>query len=168
MRRRRARELRPRHGGVITTIWALNRHGNIFSGCGRGNSDDGFDVINSPGACTVEHSGAVRNGYQPEPHGRGNGAGSSRGFVTIHLFRSDPASRHSVQRGVGHRAQGCRPTTTPAAIDGGTKRRSTTTQFDISRCRRGRPLLRITSPRERAPRSPDQSAKSTRSTTRGA
>ena len=41
--------------------------GNVLRGCrGYWNSDDGFDFINSSGACTVEGSWVFNNGYVPE------------------------------------------------------------------------------------------------------
>lgn len=55
--------------------------GNVLSGCrGWSNSDDGYDFINAPGACTVEHSWAFRNGWVPDTNtGAGNGAGFKAG-----------------------------------------------------------------------------------------
>jgi len=55
--------------------------GNVISGCrGWSNSDDGYDFINAPGACTVEHSWAWRNGWVPDTStGAGNGAGFKAG-----------------------------------------------------------------------------------------
>ncbi|HEY6727278.1 MAG TPA: right-handed parallel beta-helix repeat-containing protein, partial [Polyangiaceae bacterium] len=55
--------------------------GNVLSGCrGWANSDDGYDFINAPGACTVEHSWAWRNGWVPDTNSAaGNGAGFKAG-----------------------------------------------------------------------------------------
>jgi hypothetical protein len=51
--------------------------GNVLRGCRAwSNSDDGYDFINAPGACTVEHSWSWRNGWVPDTTtGAGNGAG---------------------------------------------------------------------------------------------
>src|SRR6186713_627347 len=55
--------------------------GNVMRGCrGWSNSDDGYDFINAPGACTVEHSWAWRNGWIPDTNtAAGNGAGFKAG-----------------------------------------------------------------------------------------
>jgi hypothetical protein len=55
--------------------------GNIFTGCRAwSNSDDGYDFINSPGACTVERSWAFKNGFVPgTTTPAGNGAGFKAG-----------------------------------------------------------------------------------------
>jgi hypothetical protein len=96
--------------------------GNIFSGCRAWwNSDDGFDFINSPGACTVENSWAFRNGYQPgTTTAAGNGAGFKAGG-----FGLDPASfpsvipRHVIRFNVAwaNRSQGFYANHHPGAIE---------------------------------------------------
>jgi hypothetical protein len=96
--------------------------GNIFSGCRAWwNSDDGFDFINSPGACTVENSWAFRNGYLPgTTTAAGNGAGFKAGG-----FGLDPPSfpptipRHVVRFNVafGNRSQGFYANHHPGAIE---------------------------------------------------
>jgi hypothetical protein len=85
--------------------------GNVISGCrGYWNSDDGYDFINAPGACTVENSWAFNNGYEPETNtAAGNGAGFKAGGYG--LEPSDFPStipRHVVRNCVafGNRAQG--------------------------------------------------------------
>ncbi len=55
--------------------------GNVFRGCRAWwNADDGYDFINSNGACTVEDSWAWYNGYVPGTlEGIGNGNGFKAG-----------------------------------------------------------------------------------------
>ncbi len=73
-------------------------NGNLFRGCRAWwNSDDGFDFINSPGVCTVEHSWAFYNGFQPDSRtAAGNGAGiKAGGFTTTTIPETIP--RHVVR-----------------------------------------------------------------------
>ncbi len=96
--------------------------GNVIRGCrGYDNSDDGFDFINAPGACTVEDSWAFRNGYVPDTNtAAGNGAGFKAGGYGL-----DPGDfpaqipRHVVKRCVawGNRSQGFYANHHPGAID---------------------------------------------------
>ncbi|HMJ53753.1 MAG TPA: right-handed parallel beta-helix repeat-containing protein [Polyangiaceae bacterium] len=96
--------------------------GNIFSGCRSWwNSDDGFDFINSPGACTVEHSWAFRNGYQPgTTTAAGNGAGFKAGGFGLDTT-TFPATipRHVIRFNVawGNRSQGFYANHHPGAIE---------------------------------------------------
>jgi hypothetical protein len=96
--------------------------GNVISGCrGYENSDDGYDFINAPGACTVEKSWAFRNGYIPDSStGAGNGAGFKAGG-----FGLDPGTfpssvpRHVVRQCVAflNRSQGFYANHHPGGID---------------------------------------------------
>jgi len=96
--------------------------GNVIRGCrGYDNSDDGYDFINAPGACTVEDSWAFRNGYVPDTNtAAGNGAGFKAGGYGL-----DPGDfpaqipRHVVKRCVawGNRSQGFYANHHPGAID---------------------------------------------------
>ena len=82
--------------------------GNVFTGCRAWyNSDDGFDFINSPGVCTVEHSWAFYNGFVPDTStGAGNGAGIKAGGFTNNIPATIP--RHVARFNVawGNRRQG--------------------------------------------------------------
>jgi hypothetical protein len=55
--------------------------GNVLRGCRAWeNSDDGYDFINAAGACTVESSWAMRNGWVPDTNqAAANGAGFKAG-----------------------------------------------------------------------------------------
>ena len=95
--------------------------GNIFSGCRAWwNSDDGFDFINSPGACTVEHSWAFRNGYQPgTTTAAGNGAGFKAGGFGLDPPFPSPVPRHVIRFNVAfaNRSQGFYANHHPGAIE---------------------------------------------------
>ncbi|HEY8942717.1 MAG TPA: right-handed parallel beta-helix repeat-containing protein, partial [Polyangiaceae bacterium] len=96
--------------------------GNVFRGCrAYRNSDDGFDFINSPGACTVENSWAFRNGYRPgTTTAAGNGAGIKAGGFGLDTS-TFPSSipRHVVRFNVawGNRSQGFYANHHPGRID---------------------------------------------------
>jgi hypothetical protein len=95
--------------------------GNIFSGCRAWwNSDDGFDLINSPGACTVERSWAFRNGYQPgTTTAAGNGAGFKAGGFGLDPPFPSPVPRHVIRFNVAfaNRSQGFYANHHPGAIE---------------------------------------------------
>ena len=96
--------------------------GNVFRGCRAwANSDDGFDFINSPGACTVERSWAFENGYVPGTTTRaGNGAGFKAGGFGLNRTRF-PRSipRHVVRFNLAfrNRVQGFYANHHPGGID---------------------------------------------------
>jgi hypothetical protein len=96
--------------------------GNIFSGCRAWwNSDDGFDFINAPGACTVEKSWSFRNGYQPgTTTAAGNGAGfKAGGFGLDTSTFPSTIPRHVIRFNVawGNRSQGFYANHHPGAIE---------------------------------------------------
>lgn len=80
-----------------------NAANNVFRGCrAYWNSDDGFDFINSPGVCVIEHSWAFRNGFVPETSTAiGNGAGIKAGGFTNNVPATIP--RHRVLFNVSFR-----------------------------------------------------------------
>lgn len=82
--------------------------GNVFRGCRAWwNSDDGFDFINSPGTCVVEHSFAFRNGYVPgTTMAIGNGAGIKGGGFTNNVPATIPRHRVLFNVAFGNRRQG--------------------------------------------------------------
>jgi hypothetical protein len=96
--------------------------GNIFTGCRAWwNSDDGFDFINCPGACTVEKSWSFRNGYQPgTTTAAGNGAGfKAGGFGLDTTTFPSTIPRHVIRFNVawGNRSQGFYANHHPGAIE---------------------------------------------------
>jgi hypothetical protein len=96
--------------------------GNILRGCrGYWNSDDGFDFINAPGACTVENSWAFNNGFVPETSmGAGNGAGfKAGGFGSPPTIPSTGVPRHVIRFNVafGNRSQGFYANHHPGGLD---------------------------------------------------
>ncbi|HMI83693.1 MAG TPA: right-handed parallel beta-helix repeat-containing protein, partial [Polyangiaceae bacterium] len=96
--------------------------GNIFTGCRSWwNSDDGFDFINCPGACTVEKSWSFRNGYQPgTTTAAGNGAGfKAGGFGLDTTTFPSTIPRHVIRFNVawGNRSQGFYANHHPGAIE---------------------------------------------------
>lgn len=66
-----------------------NDPGNTFIGNRAWeNSDDGYDLINSPGVATIQNSWAWRNGYIPETNtAAGNGAGIKAGGFLLDSSR---------------------------------------------------------------------------------
>lgn len=95
---------------------------NVLRGCrAYENSDDGFDFINSPGTCLVEHSWAFRNGYVPETNRpSGNGAGfKSGGFGYPPRIPATGVPRHVVRFSVAfdNRAQGFYANHHPGGLD---------------------------------------------------
>ena len=90
--------------------------GNILSGCrGYSNSDDGYDFINAPGACTVEKSWAFLNGRD-----QGNGAGfKAGGFGSPPTNVPNPVPRHVVRQCIafGNRSQGFYANHHPGGLD---------------------------------------------------
>lgn len=96
--------------------------GNVFRGCRAWfNSDDGYDLINSPGVATIEHSWAWRNGFVPDTTDRaGNGAGIKAGGFGLNRARF-PAKvpRHVVRFNLAflNRAQGFYANHHPGGID---------------------------------------------------
>lgn len=99
-----------------------NDTGNVFRGCRAWyNSDDGFDFINAPGACVVEHSWAFYNGYQPDSTtAAGNGSGiKAGGFGLDQSTFPAVVPRHQVYFNVafGNRASGFYANHHPGGID---------------------------------------------------
>jgi MYXO-CTERM domain-containing protein len=99
-----------------------NDTGNVFSGCRAWyNSDDGFDFINAPGGCVVEHSWAFQNGFQPDTNtAAGNGSGIKAGGFGLDTstFPANPP-RHQVRFNVAfaNRASGFYANHHPGGID---------------------------------------------------
>ena len=96
--------------------------GNVFTGCrAYANSDDGYDFINAPGACTVEKSWAFDNGYIPDTKtAAGNGAGfKAGGFGWPPRNAPDPVPRHVVRQCIafGNRVQGFYANHHPGGLD---------------------------------------------------
>lgn len=96
--------------------------GNVIRGCrGYDNSDDGFDFINAPGACTVEGSWAFRNGFIPDTtSAAGNGAGfKAGGYGTDSSNFPSQIPNHVVRQCVswGNRSQGFYANHHPGRID---------------------------------------------------
>jgi hypothetical protein len=96
--------------------------GNVFRGCrGYSNSDDGFDFINAPGACTVEASWAFRNGYVPgTTTNAGNGAGfKAGGFGSPPSIPASGVPRHVIRFNVAfrNRSQGFYANHHPGGLD---------------------------------------------------
>jgi hypothetical protein len=96
--------------------------GNVLRGCrAYANSDDGFDFINAPGACTVEKSFAFNNGYVPDTMTTaGNGAGfKAGGFGSPPMNVPSPVPRHVVRQCVafGNRSQGFYANHHPGGLD---------------------------------------------------
>jgi hypothetical protein len=87
------------------------------------NSDDGFDLINSPGRVVIENSWSWRNGYIPGTNtGAGNGAGfKSGGFGLDSPSFPAPGAvpRHVIQNNVAfsNRSQGFYANHHPGGID---------------------------------------------------
>ncbi len=77
-----------------------NDDGNILRGCRAWcNSDDGFDLINSPGVATIEYCWAWNNGFVPDTNQRaGNGAGIKSGGFLLNPARFPPVIPHHVIR----------------------------------------------------------------------
>ncbi len=82
--------------------------GNVFRDCRAwSNSDDGFDFINSPGVCVVEHSWAFKNGFVPDTDTAiGNGAGIKAGGFTNSVPATIPRHRALFNVSFGNRRQG--------------------------------------------------------------
>ncbi len=82
--------------------------GNVFQNCRAwSNSDDGFDFINSPGVCVVEHSWAFKNGFIPDTTTAiGNGAGVKTGGFTNNVPATIPRHRALFNVSFGNRRQG--------------------------------------------------------------
>jgi len=99
-----------------------NDAGNVFRGCRAfRNSDDGFDFINAPGACTVESSWAFYNGFVPDTfqaEGNGNGI-KAGGFGLDPTTFPDVVPRHVVRFNVafGNLAAGFYSNHHPGGID---------------------------------------------------
>ena len=103
-----------------------SKDGNMFIGTRAWeNSDDGYDLIHSPGTVIIEDSWAWRNGYIPEtnqvpPNGDGNGF-KSGGFVGDHptLPPVGEVPRHSLQGNLAfaNRTRGFDANGQPAGID---------------------------------------------------
>ena len=96
--------------------------GNVLRGCRAwANSDDGYDFINAPGACTVEQSFAINNGYVPDTTtAAGNGAGfKAGGFGSPPANVPNPVPRHVVRQCVafGNRSQGFYANHHPGGLD---------------------------------------------------
>jgi hypothetical protein len=96
--------------------------GNVFTG-GRAyaNSDDGYDFIRAPGACTVEKSWAFNNGFVPDTNtAAGNGAGfKAGGFGSPPRNVPKPVPRHVVRQCIafGNRVQGFYANHHPGGLD---------------------------------------------------
>ncbi len=96
--------------------------GNILRGCRAWeNSDDGYDFINAAGACTVEGSWAMRNGWVPDTNETGaNGAGfKSGGYGNPANTPGSGAAHHVVRFNVAfdNRAIGFYANYHPGSID---------------------------------------------------
>ncbi len=101
-----------------------NDDGNMFVGNRAwANSDDGFDLINSPGVVTIDDCWAWRNGYIPDTStAAGNGAGiKAGGFLLDSSKFPDPEDvpRHVVRDSVAfdNRVQGFYANHHPGGID---------------------------------------------------
>jgi len=95
---------------------------NVLRGCRAWwNSDDGYDFINAPGTCVVEHSWAFRNGYVPETTmAAGNGAGfKSGGFGSPPKIPAGGVPRHVIRFNLAfrNRAQGFYANHHPGGLD---------------------------------------------------
>jgi hypothetical protein len=77
-----------------------NDDGNIIRGCRAWfNSDDGYDLINSPGVAIIENCWAWNNGFIPDTDRRaGNGAGIKSGGFLLNPARFPPVIPHHVIR----------------------------------------------------------------------
>ena len=96
--------------------------GNVFRGCRAwANSDDGYDLINSPGVATIEHCWAWGNGFVPDTNRRaGNGAGFKAGGFGLDRARFPKnVPRHVVRFNLSfhNRAQGFYANHHPGGID---------------------------------------------------
>jgi hypothetical protein len=87
------------------------------------NSDDGFDLINSPGQVVIENSWAWRNGYVPDTNtSAGNGAGFKSGGYGLDSDSFPPPNlvpRHEIRNNVAfdNRVQGFYANYHPGRID---------------------------------------------------
>jgi hypothetical protein len=95
---------------------------NVLRGCRAWwNSDDGYDFINAPGTCVVEHSWAFRNGYVPETTmAAGNGAGfKSGGFGSPPKIPASGVPRHVIRFNLAfrNRSQGFYANHHPGGLD---------------------------------------------------
>jgi hypothetical protein len=95
---------------------------NVMRGCRAWeNSDDGYDFINAPGTCIVEHSWAFRNGWIPETNRVGaNGAGfKAGGFGYPPRAPATGVPRHVVRYSLafGNRSNGFYANFHPGGID---------------------------------------------------
>ena len=95
---------------------------NVLRGCRAWwNSDDGYDFINAPGTCVVEHSWAFRNGYVPETAmAAGNGAGfKSGGFGSPPKVPAGGVPRHVIRFNLAfrNRSQGFYANHHPGGLD---------------------------------------------------
>lgn len=95
---------------------------NVLRGCRAwSNSDDGFDFINAPGTCTVEHSWAFKNGFVPDTNmAAGNGAGfKSGGFGSPPKIPSSGVPRHVIRFNLAfrNRSQGFYANHHPGGLD---------------------------------------------------
>jgi hypothetical protein len=95
---------------------------NVLRGCRAwSNSDDGFDFINAPGTCTVEHSWSFKNGFVPDTTtAAGNGAGfKSGGFGSPPNIPSSGVPRHVVRFNLAfrNRSQGFYANHHPGGLD---------------------------------------------------
>jgi MYXO-CTERM domain-containing protein len=95
---------------------------NVLRGCRAWwNSDDGYDFINAPGTCLVEHSWAFRNGYVPETTmAAGNGAGfKSGGFGSPPQVPASGVPRHVIRFNLAfrNRSQGFYANHHPGGLD---------------------------------------------------
>jgi len=95
---------------------------NVLRGCRAWwNSDDGYDFINAPGTCVVEHSWAFRNGYVPETMmAAGNGAGfKSGGFGSPPKIPASGVPRHVIRFNLAfrNRSQGFYANHHPGGLD---------------------------------------------------
>jgi hypothetical protein len=101
-----------------------NDPGNIFIGNRAWeNSDDGFDLINSPGQATIAQSWAWRNGYIPGTNTpAGNGAGFKSGGFGLNSNTFPPPElvpRHLIENNLAfdNRVQGFYANHHPGGID---------------------------------------------------
>lgn len=95
---------------------------NVLRGCRAWwNSDDGYDFINAPGTCVVEHSWSFRNGYVPETTmAAGNGAGfKSGGFGSPPNIPASGVPRHVIRFNLAfrNRSQGFYANHHPGGLD---------------------------------------------------
>ncbi len=101
-----------------------SRTGNVFVGDRAwNNSDDGFDLINSPGAATIENCWSFRNGYIPgTTTAAGNGAGFKGGGFGLDSSTfpaPQDVPRHVIEGNVAfdNRVQGFYANHHPGGID---------------------------------------------------